>query len=984
MSVARRFVHALVIVLTLIIGAAAAAIIVSQTAWFKNLIRAYVVREANLYLNGTLSIERLSGNVLFGLEMENVAVKMDGSNIVTLKDFGLDYNIWDFISKGLSVDNIRLDKPVIYLRREGDTWSLSRLIKKEEWEANRRGPGRPISIEAIGVSDGSLIVEGPVGTSGVEVPKRFDHLDAKLSFKYEPVHYSIDITHLSFRGSDPAIALNTLSGGVAVKDDAVYVDKLAIRTAETSLLVDGDVQKYLSVPVFNLQVSSDKLSVPELARILPALAGVRLQPQFDAKLAGPLDRLGVELNVQSSAGQLSGKVVADLDAPRRSVTGDVSVRHLDLAPLLNNPRQKSDITGDARLDLHGESLTDIRGVRGTIQFDAPHVAAGGYAADRLHGTAKLEGRRVAIDARGAAYGATATAKGHVVLPQGKEALAYDLTGTAHHVDLRRLPREVNVPRTATDVSAEYHAVGAVGHTTNLDLRFEPTTLAGARVAKGSTAAVTLSNGAVEYKTDANVSGLDLQRLGEAFNIRALADDRYKSSINGHITATGRGTTAEQMDVTASGTLTDSAILGGHVSRLTFETTVAQHKAHVKAAGDFTDFDPARLTGKPQLKGRVAGDLDVDATIANVSEGFTADNVEASGRVNLMPSRIGDVDITRATVDGDYHNSVGNIRTLEVVGRDINVEANGTLALNETGASNLTVHADSPSLVEVGKLVDQPLAGIATVDATVTGNKHELQATGHFVGDGVKYGDNGALTVASDYTLKVPELTLADATVTANTHATFVTLGGQNINELDGTTTYRQKQLDFDLTAKQPQRSLAAAGSMLVHPDHQEVHLQKLGLQTSAMTWQLAPESPATINYAHDDVRVSDLKLVSGDQQITADGAFGKPGDALNVTMANVDLASVDALLLREPQLTGRLNATATIHATPNEGSDVAATLATGLKRIPEVDATFQITQGGFRQYHYDTFGGTVVYRGKGMTVDATLQQNPTTFITVQA
>ena len=107
----RRLVHALVIVLTLIVGAAAAAVIASQTAWFKNWIRAYIVREANLYLNGTLSIERLSGNLLFGLEMENIGVSVDGRQIVAVKDMGLDYNIWDFVTKGLSVDNIRLDKP---------------------------------------------------------------------------------------------------------------------------------------------------------------------------------------------------------------------------------------------------------------------------------------------------------------------------------------------------------------------------------------------------------------------------------------------------------------------------------------------------------------------------------------------------------------------------------------------------------------------------------------------------------------------------------------------------------------------------------------------------------------------------------------------------------------------------------------------------------------------------------------------------------
>src|SRR5262245_19557060 len=41
MRVLRRLVHVLAIVLTLIIGATAAVIIVAETAWFKNLLRAY-------------------------------------------------------------------------------------------------------------------------------------------------------------------------------------------------------------------------------------------------------------------------------------------------------------------------------------------------------------------------------------------------------------------------------------------------------------------------------------------------------------------------------------------------------------------------------------------------------------------------------------------------------------------------------------------------------------------------------------------------------------------------------------------------------------------------------------------------------------------------------------------------------------------------------------------------------------------------------
>src|SRR6476661_1567718 len=132
MRVARRIIHALLLVLTLIVGATAAAVIVSQTAWFKNWLRGYIVREASQYLNGTLSIERLGGNLFFGVEMENIGVSIDGEPVVAVKDLGLDYSVFELLTRGLTVDNIRLDKPVIYLRRQGDSWSLSRLVKKQE------------------------------------------------------------------------------------------------------------------------------------------------------------------------------------------------------------------------------------------------------------------------------------------------------------------------------------------------------------------------------------------------------------------------------------------------------------------------------------------------------------------------------------------------------------------------------------------------------------------------------------------------------------------------------------------------------------------------------------------------------------------------------------------------------------------------------------------------------------------------------------
>ncbi len=970
----RRITHALVIVLTLIIGAAAAAIIVSQTAWFKNWLRGFIVREANQYLNGTLSIERLGGNLFFGVQMENIGISMDGEPVVAVQDLGLDYNVFELLTRGLSVDNIRLDKPVIYLRRDGDTWSLSRLVKKQESEAERSGPGRPVAIEDIGISDGEVVIEGPVGTSGVEVPKRFEHLDAKLSFKYEPVRYSIEITHVSFRGDEPSIALNALSGGVSVRDDTVFVDKLAVRTAETSLSIDGAIQHYDTKPALNLRISSDKLSIPEIARLVPSLAGVRVQPAFELALDGPLDRLGVDMNVRSSAGQLTGRLTADVAAPGQSASGRLSVRHLDLAPILNDRKRRSDITADARFDVGSRAFSELDSIHGDVEITTPRVEAAGFAAGPANVKARLAGRRVDIDAQAAAYDATATASGRVTIPDPQQPgpIPFDVRGRIRAVDLRKLPRELNVPPAATDLNAAYHVSGAVtpradakGARVSADLRFEPTRVAGATIAAGSAAHATLDGGDVSYAADASVADLNLHAVGEAFNVTALADPRYDSDINGHVVANGRGTRPEAMNVSARGTLTDTTIMGGRIPRLAFDASLADNSAHATIDGEFADFDPAAATGRQAVKGSVGGSIQATATVANVRDGITPESVQATAKAALEPSTVGGLAITRAAVDADYHDSTGDIRTLEIVGRDLNVRANGTLALNESGQSNLSFHADTPSL---GKLFDQSLTGIAKIDATVTGNRRQLQASGNLTGDGVKYQGNGALTASSDFTAVVTDLDASSAIVSATTNATFVTFAGQNINELTARTEYRAKEVDFDATARQPQRSLTAAGTLIVHPDHDEVHLRRLGFQSQGIQWQTAPDAQPTVQYGGDAITVNDFRLVNGGQEISAGGTFGAPGEALVVTMKDIDVATIDALLLRPPQLSGRLNATVRV---------------SGNRTNPAVDAKFEIDQGGFRQFHYDTFTGTATYAGKGVDVDARLQQSPTTWLTAK-
>ena len=129
MSLARRSLQVVAFICTLVVGTASMAVIVTQTTWFKEWLRGFIVRQAEDYVNGRLSIGRLDGNLFFGVDLEDVDVTMNGKTVVGIKDVGVDYNMLTFLGGGVVLDHIRINKPVFRIEKSGEGWNITQLIK---------------------------------------------------------------------------------------------------------------------------------------------------------------------------------------------------------------------------------------------------------------------------------------------------------------------------------------------------------------------------------------------------------------------------------------------------------------------------------------------------------------------------------------------------------------------------------------------------------------------------------------------------------------------------------------------------------------------------------------------------------------------------------------------------------------------------------------------------------------------------------------
>ena len=955
------------------------AVIVTQTTWFKEWLRGFIVKQADDYVNGRLSIGRLDGNLFFGVELGDVDITVNGKTVVDIDDIGLDYNAFTLIGGDVVLDDIRLTRPVFRLERDAQGWNLARLIKARTPDPDQPKSRRTLEIGEIGISDGTLYIEDAVGTSGVATPSRIERLDASVGVTSNENELTVDVGHVSLRAAQPDFGVNAMSGVIRRTRNEIAFENVSLRTEETSLRVTGTVQNIEGgAPVLDLKASSDKFAVNELAKIVPALRGYELQPAFEVTARGPADKLAVNFSArEANLGKATGDVVVDAMAPGRTVAGSASVEHFNVAALTRDAvpgrpsKFTSDITGHARFDLTLPS--GRQPLRGSYAVNADRVSVAGYDARNVVGQGRIDGQTIHVNARGDAYGGHATAAGVV---QARTPLALDLRGTARNVDMRNLPAQVTAPRVESDLQFAY-TLTARGREVSGDVKLDESTLAGATIAAGSVGTFAIGAGAPQYTAKGEVANLDVQRIGREFGITAIATDRYASRVNGSFDVSGSGGGSSPLTLDVTGTLVDSSMFGATFPRMDVTTSLAAGDIRVRTAGSFNDLDPAVVTGNQRIAGTLSGTVDANTTIRNYAAGVTVDSIDVAGRVDLGASTIGQIDIDSAVVDGHYANREGQLEQLEIAGRDVNVTGKGAIALNDTGASNLTLHAESASLERIGELVGQPLKGSAVVDATITGNARELKADGTLTGSNLGHGNNEALTLTSTFAAAMPDLTPANTRVQATSDATFLEIGGQKINSLTADTTFvpagssagqAGPRVDFKAVAQQGVRQLAAGGSVVIHPDHQEIHVADLALRSEKIEWRMDPASAATVRYGGDRVEIRGLQLINGDQRIHADGIVGSADSTLQIHAENVDVAQIDTLLLGDNRLAGRFTGDATV---------------SGTTKSPEVTSDFTLSQGAFRDFKYEALTGNVKYAEQGLDLDVRLQQTPTAWLTAK-
>lgn len=695
-----------------------------------------------------------------------------------------------------------------------------------------------------------------------------------------------------------------------------------------------------------------------------AINGGQLDIRFRDEMISGSTRLATEDGFLALQGQL------ELDDPMRYRITRGYVENFDLASLMGQPRRSS-LTGSISGTGRGADAATMV-LNGDIRLEPSFY--GDITINHAAGRVVLNQGLVRVDAEADLEGGSFDVEG-IVRPFRNVPTFQIAEASFRNVDIGRL---TGSPDQQTDLTGTLEAAGRGFdiETMSLDgnLRLAPSQI-NQQMITGANAAVSLRGGSVRFDGDVATPEGRAQLVGSmqpfldrpAYAIESgtfsgldigafLNEPDWRTRLTGTIQLEGQGFEPQTMVVEGRLELEDSAVNRERIDRAIIEGSVRNGFAQLRTEADLSDgflradargrlfderptyeaegsllnFDPARLLRADTLDSRLTGSFEISGT------GFDPETMSAEGFVVIDNSRYDRIEVQTARASLVMFDGLLQVDSVRVRSNVLDVTGAGQLALFDTTyASDFAFVADIRDLDPLRPFLelDELAVDEGHIEGRVYGQPGRIQfdasaSLTSFVYDDLRVaGFRGEI---AGELLPGLELRMAET----QGEVDFLSSGDFSIQSGVFNISIDQQDVVFFAEATvDAEREVRLAGRADLSPEARSATLERLDLRLGRDRWELLQE--ATITYG-EEIRVGNLLLYSGDQQIAVDGVIDPDGEQnLVMTVENFRIDAVTDLIGFEglggvvsgfvdltgaaeaPRLTGQLEADLT-----SDGRDV--------------------------------------------------------------
>ena len=289
----------------------------TQTRTFRNSLQSFIFANYPKVLDGELRLESIEGNLITGLQLNNVGISRHGVDLFQAERIEVRYDPFGFFIHHVSVSRLTFTQPRIKIvRSEDGAWSFDSLFKSA---ARDTAPSQwKVDIKRVELAQAELKFSDSLqllsrrGETADSIPPnavdyaRFslDSLNFTGSLQITGGRYFFRIADMAFRSHEPVFALQHLQGDFALSQTEATVQNLRIESKKSSFTLDAglkntDVTKLASFrelekKPLTLNLQAQNLNMDELKQFLhPWIDFLDKNVAAEVKATGTLAKLSL-------------------------------------------------------------------------------------------------------------------------------------------------------------------------------------------------------------------------------------------------------------------------------------------------------------------------------------------------------------------------------------------------------------------------------------------------------------------------------------------------------------------------------------------------------------------------------------------------------------------------------------------------------------------------------------------------------------------
>jgi len=526
-----------------------ALLLFTESAYFKKILRDFIVRTADASLNASLSIEELDGNLFAGWSLTGVSLTDASGPIISVDNIVLRYELRGLLMNRIVVRELTLNKPEVAITRaEGRDWNINELFPPSDDTDTTTTPfSWRVIVENLRVVGGRLLVYDSTKVEALRPDEldgdRLELHEVELALKVDirPSKKHASINQFRWTNMLGDVHLRNVSGDIELRPTGANVWNLSVQTDRSALIVSAAIDDVDILEGFE----SEKLADYPMAVSLNASAVHAEDLRYFLPV---LDFLGGQTAIRLQArGSLRELAV-------RSLHLQAYESELQFAGTLHDILEGAEMRIDVRSDASTISGHDVpRLLPGIPIMDVSGLGSTNFSVLRFTGTP------LAFEAEVDVASEAGSAKAVASFDFANEDIAYDLIAQTSALDLSAVLLDANASssismnvtmngvgtqigrmRAALDVRADssrYRRTWIDRIRTTVDVR--PDSLTMVLDTRSGRSALSLDGG-MSFEPD-SITGFSLKAFARSMDLGMfLEDEKWDSDITFAMHAYGDG------------------------------------------------------------------------------------------------------------------------------------------------------------------------------------------------------------------------------------------------------------------------------------------------------------------------------------------------------------------------------------------------------------------------------------------------------------